>query len=82
MSKSVSKQVQEYLQMLNKMGESVAKSSKISKKLEPVEWFTGVYFLYKRFMFERKRVEKMLANKEPITRDNPRSLKQKDNPLK
>lgn len=37
--------------MINKIGEAVAKSSKLDKKLEGVEWFIGVYFLYKRFLF-------------------------------
>lgn len=35
--------------MVNKMGEAVAKSSKLIKKLEGVQWYVGVYFLYKRF---------------------------------
>jgi hypothetical protein len=55
--------------MINKMGESVAKSSRISEKLEGIEWFTGIYFIYKRFLFERKNVEKWLEKNVPnITR--------------
>lgn len=34
--KPVSKQVNEYMYMINKMGESVAKSSRISPKLEGI----------------------------------------------
>ena len=34
--KSVSKQVNEYLLMINKMGEAAAKSSKIQKKMEGI----------------------------------------------
>jgi len=42
--------------MVNKMGEAVAKSGKLSKKLEHVDWYVGVYFLYKRFYYERKKI--------------------------
>lgn len=38
------------MHMINKMGEGVAKSSKISAKLEGIEWFVGIYFVYKRFL--------------------------------
>ncbi len=34
--KSVSKQVAEYMHMINKMGESVAKSSRVGPKLEGI----------------------------------------------
>jgi hypothetical protein len=34
--KSVSKQVNEYLLMINKMGEAAAKSSKFQKKMEGI----------------------------------------------
>lgn len=54
--KPVSKQVAEYIYMINKMGEGVAKSSRISAKLQGVEWFTGIYFVYKRFLYERKKI--------------------------
>lgn len=38
--------------MINKMGEAVAKTAKLSKKLDnKLEWYTGVYFLYKRFFY-------------------------------
>lgn len=47
--KTVRKQIDEYVYMVNKMGEAVAKSSKLIKKLEGVQWYVGVYFLYKRF---------------------------------
>lgn len=33
------------------MGEAVAKTAKLSKKLEKIEWYVGVYFLYKRFYY-------------------------------
>ena len=52
--KSVSKQVSEYVHLINKIGEAVAKSSKLSSKLGNIEWFTGIYFVYKRFLYERK----------------------------
>jgi hypothetical protein len=54
--KPVAKQVAEYMHMINKMGEGVAKSSRISNKLDGVEWFTGIYFIYKRFLLERKKI--------------------------
>lgn len=58
--KSVNKIVNEYLLMINKIGEAVAKTSRLDKKLSGIEWFTGIYFLYKRFMLERKKIEKWL----------------------
>ena len=42
--------------MINKMGEAVAKTAKISKKLQGIDWYVGVYFLYKRFFYERKKI--------------------------
>ena len=53
--KSVSKIVNEYMLMINKIGETVAKTSRLDEKLNGIEWFTGVYFLYKRFTLERKK---------------------------
>ena len=50
------KQIDEYIYMINKMGEAVAKTAKISKKLQGIDWYVGVYFLYKRFFYERKKI--------------------------
>ena len=47
------------------MGETVAKSSKLSEKLGDIEWFTGIYFIYKRFLYERKQIERWLEKGEP-----------------
>ena len=58
--------------MVNKMGEAVAKTAKLAKKLEKIEWYTGVYFLYKRFFLERKRIERFLEESVPkLTRHEP-----------
>ena len=57
---SISTLVNEYLELVNKMGEYVSQTNKISKKLSNVEWFVGVFFLYKRFLYERKKIEKWL----------------------
>ena len=46
--------------MVNKIGEAVAKTSKISKKLQGIEWYIGLYFVYKRFYFERKKIYEYL----------------------
>ena len=54
--KPVSKILDEYILMINKIGEAVAKTSRLDKKLEKVEWFVGIFFLYKRFYFERKKI--------------------------
>jgi hypothetical protein len=71
-NKSVRKQIEEYVFMVNKMGEAVAKTSKISKKLEGVDWYTGLYFLYKRFFHERRKIEKYLLEEKPyLTRYEP-----------
>jgi len=44
----------------------VAKTPKVSKKIEKVtEWYVGVYFLYKRFLYERKKIEKYLKEGIP-----------------
>jgi hypothetical protein len=68
----VRKQIEEYVFMVNKMGEAVAKTSKISKKLEGVDWYTGLYFLYKRFFHERRKIEKYLLEEKPyLTRYEP-----------
>ena len=54
------------------MGEAVAKTAKMSKKLQGVDWYVGVYFLYKRFFYERKRIEKYLLEFIPkLTRYQP-----------
>ena len=63
--KPVSKQVAEYIHMINKIGEAVAKTSKLSSKLGNIEWFTGIYFVYKRILFERKKVLLWLQKKMP-----------------
>ena len=52
------------------MGEAVAKTAKISKKLQGIDWYVGVYFLYKRFFYERKKIEKYLLDEIPkLTRN-------------
>ena len=69
-NKSVRKQIDEYIYMVNKMGEAVAKTAKISKKLQGIDWYVGVYFLYKRFFYERKKIEKYLLDETPkLTRN-------------
>lgn len=39
------------------MGEAVGKSQKATKTLHDIDWFTGVYYIYKRFFRERKKIE-------------------------
>ena len=33
-------------------------------KLGNIEWFTGMYFMYKRFIYERKKIQNWLENGE------------------
>lgn len=44
------------------MGEAVSKSQKVCKGFVDVEWFTGIYFLYKRFFRERQKIEQWLED--------------------
>ena len=63
----VSKLVSEYILLVNKMGEAPAKSSNMDQnKFGKIEWFTGMYFLYKRFIYERKKIQKWLENGDPM----------------
>ena len=63
--------------MVNKMGEAVAKTAKISKKLQGIDWYVGVYFLYKRFFYERKKIEKYLLDETPkLTRNEDFGLQE------
>ena len=44
----------------------MAKTPKIAKKVETVtDWYVGAYFLYKRFLYERKKMEKYLKEGTP-----------------
>lgn len=55
--------VDEYVSFINLMGEAVGKSQKSTKGVE-VEWFTGVFYIYKRFLRERKSMEACLEKGE------------------
>lgn len=52
--------------MINVIGETAAKSANIAPKLKKIDWFPGVYFLYKRFYHERLKIEKSITLKEPF----------------
>lgn len=61
---SANSQIEEYVSFINLMGEAVGKSQKATKGLTHIEWFTGVFYIYKRFLKERKNMEAWLDRKQ------------------
>ena len=50
----------------------------MNKKLDNVEWFTGMYFMYKRFTYERKKIQSWLENNEAKLAREKSDLDEKD----
>ncbi len=57
---NIASSIEEYIAFINLMGEAVGKSQKATKPLQGIDWFTGVYYVYKRFIRERKKIENWL----------------------
>ena len=57
---------QEFLTMLNILGDITVKAIRIKTELEGVSWKKIIFFLYERFFFERNQWLVHLEKEEPM----------------